>query len=222
MNNSFDTSFIPQQPLLRVEGSLRRRESVSFALVLALVIFFLSLGLSGGVYFYKTIVDKRVLVLEKQLESKEASLKIDDIERYKAIDARLDIAKKLLLGHTAFSSILDLLEKITARDVGWTALSYGIDDKDGSIVLSLSGQTSSYDAVYNQAQSWRGIPMLLKKVDVDMPVIRPENGIVTFGAKLVIAQDYVKYARLITGMDAAQKQEGAKVATSTGIIPATP
>lgn len=198
MDNSFDTSFIPQQPLLKVEGYSRRWESVNLSLIIAFVIFFSTLAVAGGMYLYKISLDRNLLALEKELQSKEAILKTADIDRYKAIDMRLNVVKQLLHQHTAFSTILVLLEKITAQDVGWTALSYATNDADGAVILSVGGQAPSYSAVYAQAEVWRTMPATLQKVEVSMPVIAsPESSIVTFGAKLTIDPEYVKYARVL-------------------------
>jgi hypothetical protein len=95
MANSFDTSFIPQQPLLKVEGSSRPAEPVNLALVFAFIIFFATLIVLGGVYFYKTSVETRVLASETILKEKEASLRVEEIDRYKAFSDRLMVAKKL-------------------------------------------------------------------------------------------------------------------------------
>ena len=120
MANNFDTSFIPQQPLLKVEGVKRRNEPVNFALVLALVIFVVALVVAGGTYFYKTSIDREVLEKAQALEEAEKSLAINDIELYKRVDTRLSAAKSLLAGHNVFLIILDLLEESAAQNIGLT------------------------------------------------------------------------------------------------------
>lgn len=195
MKNSFDTSFIPQQPLLKVEGSLRRKEPVNIALVIALVIFLTSLIVSAGMYFYKGSLDKQIVALQKQLESKEENLNIADIDRYKLIDSRLMVAKKLLQNHVAFSTILTLLEKITAKDIGLTKLSYIIDKSTGVTTLNLGGEAPSYSAVYAQAEAWRSMQPTLRGVKMDMPTLETGTGIANFMATLVIDPSYVNYAR---------------------------
>jgi hypothetical protein len=204
MNNSLDTSFIPQQPLLKVEGYSQRQEPVNIVLVLAFVIFFSTLAIAVGMYFYKTSLVRGVVALEKQLESKESILKTDDIERFKAIDTRLAVVKQLLENHSAFSTILTLLEKITAQDVGLTALSYGVDSTDGSIELTLGGQAPSYSAVYAQVEAWRGMSSILKDVKVGTPTLSSESSVVTFDANLTIDPAYVKYARALKDGNSAQ------------------
>ncbi|OGZ07979.1 MAG: hypothetical protein A2942_02290 [Candidatus Lloydbacteria bacterium RIFCSPLOWO2_01_FULL_50_20] len=208
MANSFDTSFIPQQPLLKVEGSARRFESVNIILVIAFFVFFVTLIVWGGMYFYKTSIDKRIVESEKELQSKEANLKTDEIARYKAIDERLSIAKGLLQNHVAFSTILTLLEEITAKNIGLTGLKYSVDSDNGSITLDLSAQAPSYSAVYAQVEAWREMRSILREVKVDMPRVDTVSGIVSFAAKLAIDPGYVKYARLVQVGSSATEAPG--------------
>src|SRR3989344_2014640 len=199
MANSFDTSFIPQQPLLKVEGSARRFESVNIILVIAFFVFFVTLIVWGGMYFYKTSIDKRIAESEKELQSKEANLKIDE---------RLSIAKGLLQNHVAFSTILTLLEEITAKNIGLTGLKYSVDSDNGSITLDLSAQAPSYSAVYAQVEAWREMRSILREVKVDMPRVDTVSGIVSFAAKLAIDPGYVKYARLVQVGSSATEAPG--------------
>ncbi|OGZ08372.1 MAG: hypothetical protein A3C93_02805 [Candidatus Lloydbacteria bacterium RIFCSPHIGHO2_02_FULL_54_17] len=192
--DKFDTSFIPQQPLLKVEGSSRVKERVNLPLIIGFVFLFVSALVFGGLYFYEMSVERRIVALEKDLEEKEAMLNIADIDRYKKIDERLTLARQLLEEHIAFSSILALLEKITAEDIGFTTLSYA-PSEGGAIKVSLHGLAPSYSAVYVQAEAWRGMKQLLKEVKMEMPVLNPDDGTVGFGASLTIDTGYTKYAR---------------------------
>ncbi|MDO8521649.1 MAG: hypothetical protein Q7S52_06050 [bacterium] len=195
MDNKFDTAFIPQQPLLKVDGNLRFRERVNLPLIIGFVCLFISVMVYGGLYFYEASMAHRVTVLEKELESKEEILQISEIDRYKAIDARITTAKGLLRGHVAFSAMLGLIEKITAENIGWTSLSYG-SGENGTLNVSLTGEALNYSAVYVQAEAWRGIESL-REVEVGMPVLNPENGIVSFSASFVVNPDLLQYSRTI-------------------------
>ena len=67
---------MPQQPLLKVEGGARRGEAINLALVTGLIIFFVILSVSGGVYFYKTSLDKEVIKKGQQLADAEKTFSI--------------------------------------------------------------------------------------------------------------------------------------------------
>ena len=197
MDKKFDTAFIPQQPLLKVEGNLRLREQINLPLIIGFVCVFISVVVYGGVYFYKSSVDRRITTLEKELESKEESLQISEIDRYKSVDTRIGLAKQLLQGHAAFSSMLGIIEKVTAENIGWTALSYAPDEESKLIKVNLTGQALDYSAVYVQAEAWRGMPEVLRRVEVGLPVLNPEDGTVSFGATLTIDPALLKYSRTI-------------------------
>jgi hypothetical protein len=95
------------------------------------------------------------------------------------------------------STVLALLEKVTAQDIGWTALSYGEDTTLGKFRVTLTGQAPSYSAVYAQAQAWKNMRDTLEEVEVSMPVLDSSTGVVTFNAILTIEPGYLKYARAL-------------------------
>lgn len=194
MENSFDTSFIPQQPLVRVEGAPHRKEPINLALVLAIIIFFVTLVVAGGVYLYKLQIDKGVQAKELALQAEEKNLNIDEINSYKRIDTRITTAKTLLRGHTVFSIILNLLEETAAQNIGLTSLSYGGDSKNYK--LSLSGEALNYGAVYFQAQAWRSMIPLVKKVEIISLTPSDTTGVVSFSAEITIDPAYTNYAQL--------------------------
>jgi hypothetical protein len=155
MDKSFQTSFIPQQPLLKVEGLKRRKEVINIALVIALVIFFVTLTLAGGIYFWRVILERRIADETQQLAAVENTLDVDLVARMKRAEIRLTNARQLLANHGAFSVVLDFLEQTTSKDVGLTSLSYA-DGLDGPSV-TLAGDAPSYESVYFQLETWRGM-----------------------------------------------------------------
>ena len=233
MVNQFDTSFIPQQPLLKIEGASGRRETINFALIIALIIFFTSIAVTAGLYVYRLQVDKRVLADEQALDAAEKYFSIDEINTYKRADVRLSVAKELVDNHTISSVVLDLLENSTAQNVGLTSFSFG--KGDAGISISLLGQAPSYSGVYFQAESWRAMQPMIKSVEVSSMNLDDKTGIVAFGVSMNIDPQYLEFARVL----AAQKrvQAGAAevslpqvvspppspqtAATGTAILPAT-
>ena len=74
---------MPQQPLLRVEGGGRRAESINLALVVGIIVFFVTLSVAGAMYFYKAKLDKQVLAKGQQLADQEKKFNVDEIAIYK-------------------------------------------------------------------------------------------------------------------------------------------
>ena len=213
MDKSFETSFMPQQPLLRVEGVSRRREPVNIAMVVALVIFFVTLAVCGGMYFYKLQIDKRVHARAVELEAAEKFLDIDEIELYKQVDMRIDTAKNLLDSHTVFTVILNLLEESAAQNIGLTSLGYSGDRK--SFNLTIGGQAASYGAVYFQANAWRAMTPLVSDLSIESINLDDSTGIVSFTARFGINGDLTKYTRLLESERLLREKEDAERAALT-------
>jgi len=217
MENSFETSFIPQQPLVRVEGAPRRSEPINLALVLAFIIFFITITVAGGVYFLKLQADKRVNEKQAQLAAEEKNLNIDEINAYKHIDDKLVTVKGLLQNHTVFSTILLLLEESTAVNIGLTSLGY-TKGTNGDYIVTLSAKAPSYSAVYFQGESWRKMVPMVKTVKISAPVADEATGIVTFGAELVINPLYTKYNKLVETENQLNKMDQTPADIESGII----
>lgn len=218
MENSFETSFIPQQPLVRTEGVPRRSEPVNIALILALVIFFITVTVAGGIYFYKLQVDKRILSKEKQLQAEEKNLNIDEINAYKHIDDKLVAVKGLLQNHSVFSTVLLLIEDSAAQNIGLTALSYQ-KGPTGDYVLTLSGKAPSYSAVYFQGETWRSMVPMVKSVKMGAPVADDTTGIVSFNAELTINPLYTKYSKMVETENQLNKPKEVVPSVASGTPP---
>lgn len=220
MANLPETSFMPQQPLLKVEGSSRRREQVNLALVVALVIFFITLFLAGGVYFYKTKIDKEVHEKGQQLADEERNFDVNDINVFKNLQATLGIAKQLVDSHTIFSVLLDMTETHAAENVGLTAFAY--QKSDGGVSLTLAGQAPSYAAVYFQLMEWRQTAHV-KKVEVTSLVLDERTGIVTFSVQVDIDSAYLGYSQVLReqSQKSLKTEAGNNISTLGRDLPAS-
>lgn len=212
MANLPETSFMPQQPLLRVEGGGRRSEPINLALVVAIIIFFVTLSVAGGMYFYKAKLDKEVLAKGQQLADQEKKFNIDEITVYKNLQTSLTTAKKLVDSHTIFSVILDTIESHAAENVGLTSFDY--KKEATGIKLSVSGQAPSYAAVYFQVEEWRKTPHV-KKVEVTMLALDEHTSVVAFAATIDIDPSYLDYAQVLQ----AQSQKQVQAQNDTAIAP---
>ncbi len=215
MANTFETSFIPQQPLLKVEGGARRREPLNPALILALVLFFVSVTVAGGVYFYRLQVEKRVEAKAATLDAAEKLFNIDEINTYKRVDVRLGTAKNLVDTHALFTVILNLLEVQATQNVALTSLSYTKEGK-GSVILLASGQATNYAAVYSQSEAWRSAAPFVEKVEISQLTLDDQTGIVTFSAKLMLNASYAEALHVLTA------KATPPTANASGSIPPIP
>lgn len=204
MDNQFETSFIPQQPILKVEGASRSGEPMNLALVLALIIFFVTIAVAVGVYLYRAQIEKRVHEKSQILQEAEKYFDIDQITVYKNIDSRLSLAKKLVDEHMISSVIFDILESSVAESIGLTSLAFTKDVGGNSV--SLTGEAPSYAAVYFQLESWRAMHAKIKNVEISGMALSDQSSIVTFGVKLTIAPEYLQSLRVIEARSAASQR----------------
>ena len=219
MSNLLETSFIPQQPLLKVEASARRHEPVNLALVVALVFFFTSLAVGGGLFFYKQQVEKRIAIKKIELANIEKTFNLDQINSYKHLQSSLAVAKGLVDDHAIFSVILNMLEARTAMNVGLTSLSYSSDGKE--IVLSIAGQAPSYSAVYFQTESMRQYRPFIKSVEVSGLSLNEQSGIVSFSYKIIVDGEYLRSSRVIAEAQLTPPLPAVKPAADISPLSAT-
>ena len=212
MANQFETSFVPQQPLLKVEGSSRARQPINISLVLSLIIFFVTLAVAGGAYFYEQQMLRQVEETKNELAAKEKTFDIDKISTYKNLQLTLDTAKSLAGNHLIPSGLFDIIEERAAENIGLTAFSFA--QEGNSSYLTLSGQSPTYEAAYFQLTKWRETKPLMKSVEMTSVSLDETSGIVTFSAKIEIDSQTLGNARYL----AAQK---LKQSTVTPPTPAT-
>ena len=195
MANQFETSFIPQQPLLKVEGVSRRKESLNFSVIFSIIILIASGVVAGGLYFYRAQVNNRVHQAQKDLAEAEKYFSIDEINKYQKANMRLGIAKTLVHQHTINSVILDFLESNTAVNIGLTSFSA---TKDGvGYHVALNGQAPSYSAVYFQVEKWRAMQPTVQGATMGSLGLDEENGIVTFSLTLDIDPSYLEFSSVL-------------------------
>ncbi len=194
MANLLNTSFVPQQPLLRVESASARPHAVNFALLLSLVLFFVALAVGGGVYFYHGKIQDRLDQRTAELSAIEATFNLDEIASYKKLQTSLSSAKALVEEHVIFSVVFRMIEERIAQNIGLTALGYGISSDTGNVILTLSGQAPGYTAVYFQAEQFRATGPHIKKVDVGALSLDNTTGIVDFSFTIEIDTKFVQSA----------------------------
>lgn len=214
MPNPFETSFVPQQPLLKVEAASRPREPLNVPLVISLVVFFVSLAVAGGAYLYRDSVNKQVVSKGEQLTAAEKLFDIEKINIYKNLQVTLTTAKSLVDNHTIFSLMLDFLEARTAENIGLTSLNFS--QSDGPTFLSVTGQAPTYEAAYFQIEKWRESRPIVKNLDVASIALEETSGIINFAVKMEIDPQTLGYARML----AASARSAPIIAPTTSEMPA--
>lgn len=148
MDTKFQTSFIPKKPVLDSPGRLSP-SSVSVFLIVAIIIFIVTLSAAGGLYIYRKTLLGRIDTANKLLVKAKNSFESSLIDSVKVLNRRIEAAKQLVTAHTALSPIFDVLEKETLATVRFDSLNYELKDSGG--VLRLGGQGKNFNSVALQS-----------------------------------------------------------------------
>lgn len=169
MDTRLRTSFIPKKTLILKNESGGSRVSINLFLSLGMIIFFLMLASSAGVYLYKVVLVKKIneegLALEKAKNAFEPSFLVT----VKRLDNRLNTAKTVLGNHVVAVPVFDLLEVLTLKTVRFTKFDYK-NEKSGFPTLKLAGEAKSYASVALLSDSFAGDERIKNPVfsDIDL------------------------------------------------------
>jgi len=146
----FRTSFIPKKPTsVKIEKKPKGR-GIGFLSFVAFVVFLLSLVISGGLYFYKAVLDSRIKTMSESINRVREAIEPDLVANLIEIDSRINTSGTLLDDHTIVSPIFRVLEDKTLRTVRFDKISYFISDEEG-VNLLLSGEALDYASLALQS-----------------------------------------------------------------------
>ena len=94
MEQNFQTSFIPKKSMV-VERSAPSKP-VSFASVISIFALFTMVLSSGGLYFYKDILNKNIIQMKKDLDTAKNRFELSKINQLQDLDKRLNASKNIL------------------------------------------------------------------------------------------------------------------------------
>ncbi|MBI2476468.1 MAG: hypothetical protein HYV67_04485 [Candidatus Taylorbacteria bacterium] len=149
MDTKFQTSFIPKKSL--AQGlNYARPEAVSVTLLIAIILFMLTLAAAGGVFAYKKVLVGRINDMNARLAQARNSFEPDLIEQLNKLNKRIISANKIVASHTAVSPIFDLLENDTLATVRFNSFSYDLKDS-GAASLTMTGEAVNFSSVALQS-----------------------------------------------------------------------
>jgi hypothetical protein len=191
MDPRFQTSFIPKKPIVSAPGG--GPKSINFFALLATVIFVGSLLLTGGVFFYKSYLEKG---LKEDQAKLEAARKDDDpnlIKKVIRLDSRIETSEKLIASHIAVSPFFNYLSTITLRSVRFKDFDFSYLNKD-NITVSLAGEAQGYEAVALQSD------LLVEQEELSNVIIGDlalrDNGRVEFSVNATVKPALLSYAAM--------------------------
>ncbi len=212
MANPLETSFIPQQPLLKAEGTSARREPLNTAMVVSLVVFFVTLAVTGGMYYWRSVIVDTVEERKLALQDAESQFSIEQVRYYERLQVALDTAKKLVDEHTIFSTVFDLIERRVAQNIGLTGLQYAMDPQKGTLV-TLKGQAPTYAALYFQIEQWKSTETVTA-VELEDFLLDDTTGIVNFTATLSVDPASLHNAKVLVAEERKAKEAADALAAT--------
>ena len=202
MEAKFQTSFIPKKPIMQEEKIHSR---LSIFLLLSLIIFFVSLGLTGWVFLEKKLLIQQIVDQQKTVETNKNGLTKDSVtvESIVALDSRIVLANQLLANHVAISPIFSFLGLRTLKNIRFKSFSVTNVGQDSTGVtnvnIEMSGQAKDFNSVASQADEF-GKPDwadIIKQPKISGLNLNPD-GSVSFVFSASIAPSFISYSKNIS------------------------
>jgi len=148
----FTTTFIPKKPLATPEpsGSAPVSRPVGLLSTISVILFFITLLIAGGVYFWEQYQMKNIVSLQDSVAKIEKTFEPESIARLQKVDKQLKNANTLLKNHTVLVPIFDLLESSTLPQVRFTKIDAAFDDAKG-LQIRMTGEADGYPSIAQQS-----------------------------------------------------------------------
>lgn len=196
MEQTFQTSFIPKKPI--VEGDAPRRESrpIGFFTIFSIFIFFITIVVGGGIYFYEKTLQEKLVELTANQKKADERFESSKKKELQLIDHRINVANQVLSKHIAVSPVFNALSKVTMREVRFTKFSYELGtDKNSNIKVKLTGETKKYVDVALQADLFSQEKNFIDPVFSNM--IPNEKGDIAFDVEFYVDPSFVDYKTVL-------------------------
>ena len=195
MEKEFQTSFIPKKPLAE-ERAPERNRPTGIVFLLSLLVFVASAVFGGGVYLYRSYLEKRIVSMEESLRLAEGEFERGVIDELELLERRLNAAGEILSAHVSISPVFRVLEDVTLPTVRFTSFSYGKDETNPNLFLvDLKGEATSYTQIALQSD------LLGKNKNLKNPIFSDltlgDKGTVSFNLSFSLDPSFVLYERAL-------------------------
>lgn len=218
MEQEFRTTFIPKKPIVQaaVSSSGPTSKPVGIVFVVSLLIFIISLAIGGGVYAYKTYLEKDVDDLSVSLAKVQKNLDPNAIKEFSIMDKRLRNSEVLLNQHEVVFPVFKVLGSTTLPTVRYTKMdvSFG-ESSDLNIVLS--GESDGYRSIALQSQALAQNADLKDTIFSNF-VVTPK-GRVSFDLSFTVPKSDLAFNKNITSEDITSIQSTQEVSSMTSSEP---
>ena len=189
MDQNFQTSFIPQKPIVRERAPSAR--PVGFLLIISIVILFAILLATGGLYFYKGIIKGNITSMENNLNLAKNRFEPSKIAELQVLDKRLRASSEILSKHITVTPVFSALEQLTMKTVRYTKFNYDWGIEKNTINIKMSGQAIGYRSIALQSD------LLAKNKNLIDPIFSnltlDSSGNVLFDLDFSVDPNFVNY-----------------------------
>ena len=211
------SSFIPKRPVL--QGVATSQAGLGVFFLLSVLIFLIGLLSSAGVFLYKSYLQRSIAGMDESLTRAKAAFEPALIQELKSLDNKIESSKPLLKGHTALSSIFNLLEEATLSGVRFDEFSYA-SAGGKKLSLSIHGQARNYAAVALQSDTFGKTKYLSNQIFSDLDL--DGSGRVIFSFVADVSPELISYGNILSGEVAPSAlPSGSEKGTESGEIPAS-
>ncbi|MFH1365856.1 MAG: hypothetical protein ABIG99_00460 [Patescibacteria group bacterium] len=194
MEQNFQTSFIPKKPIIKEEAISSR--PVGIFLIIPLFILFTTLLATGGMFFYKGILVKKIVDMENTLNLAKNRFELSKITELQALDKRLKASSEILSKHTTVIPIFDALEQITMKSVRFTKFSYDLGVDDTAVInIKMSGVAIGYRSVALQSDLFAKNKNLINPIFSNLAL--DNSGNVLFDLEFLVDPAFINYKQTL-------------------------
>lgn len=182
-----------------VEERATPSRRTSLLTIISIFIFFAVVLASGGLYFYKGIIEKNIQNMNSELTLAKNSFEPSKITQLQVLDKRLRAADTILANHITVSPIFEALQSLTMKTVRYTKFGYSIGT-DNKIDVKMSGQAVGYRSIALQSDLLGTNKNLIDPVFSNLSL--DDKGNVLFDLEFSVDPSFVDYKQaLLTESD---------------------
>jgi len=194
VEQNFQTSFIPKKPMIEERAAVTR--SVGFFLVISIFVLFTLLLVSGGFYFYKTVLVKNIASMGNDLSLAKNRFEPERLGELQVLDKRLKAGAEVLNNHIAISPIFEALEAITMKTVRFTKFDYSLGDEKNAVAkVKLNGVAVGYRSVALQSDLFAENEYFIDPVFSNLAL--DNSGNVLFELEFSVDSTFIDYKEIL-------------------------
>lgn len=204
MEPKFQTSFIPKNTISPKEDSFKRVKSFNLFSTVATILFILTLGAWGGLYFYKSNLNNEIVRLKQDIADTREAFEPETINELIDFSNSIKSTNQLLQNHISVSALFDSLQSLTVRPIQFIEFSYS--EISGQVLVEIVMQGASYAAFAQQSEIFKNQSFIINPEFSDFIVT--ESGAVEANFSALIDKSILSYEKnLVDNIVSSENKE---------------